>query len=263
MKGRKYFESSIVRQSKISNNQGYTLTNSNNLIEGINLDLFYDELMQGSGNELNSKFSALYSSSALAVNNFSIFKQNINSFSFLGYNNFEKANFERKFPTRLGGTPPNLDFVLENNNAIIAFESKYLEVLDKKKVDFKESYNQAKLSYLDSFWFELIDEYKDKELFLDVAQLIKHSIGLIHHKQGKPNSQVILVYIYWVPKNKNAFCEYKSHSIELENFENQLKKQSDIIFKSMTYSDLWKLYEDNLRFSEHFEKVKEKYFISI
>lgn len=266
METRTLFEQVIINNSKIPNKNGYVFNISDNLINGLSVDLFYDDLRQGSGNELISKFSALYSSSALAVNNFAIVKKHLKDFSFLDYSNFDKANFERQFKTGLSGTPPNLDFTLENNNAVIAFESKYLELLDKKKVVFPLSYNKSNLSYLDDFWFKLIDSYVDKEQFLDVAQLIKHSIGLINYKRkisDKQTKKVLLVYIFWTPINYEKFSEYNQHSIELNKFAYNINEQSDVEFLSMTYNQFWNLYKKNPTFKGHFEELRSRYSIEI
>lgn len=266
MTTRKLFEQVIIKNSDRPNKNGYVLNNSDNLINGLSVDLFYDDLMQGSGNELISKFNALYSSSALAVNNFAIVKKHIKDFSFLDYSNFDKADFERQFKTGLSGTPPNLDFTLENKETVIAFESKYLELLDKKKVIFKDSYNKSNLSYLNDFWFNLIDSYVDKELFLDVAQLIKHSIGLINYKRNIPDKQtkkVLLVYIFWTPINSDKFSEYLQHTNELNKFADNIKKQSDVEFISMTYNQFWDLYQNNSIFNGHFDKLRIRYNIEI
>jgi len=266
MTTRKLFEQVIIKKSDSPNKNGYVLNNSDNLINGLNVDLFRDDLMQGSGNELISKFNALYSSSALAVNNFAIVKKYRKDFSFLDYSNFDNADFERQFKTGLSGTPPNLDFALENKDTVIAFESKYLELLDKKKVVFKDSYNKSNLSYLNDFWFNLIDSYVDNELFLDVAQLIKHSIGLINYKRNLPDKQtkkVLLIYIFWTPINSDKFSEYIQHSNELNKFTDNIKKQSDIEFVSMTYNQFWDLYQNIPIFKVHFDKLRTRYSIEI
>jgi hypothetical protein len=54
--------------------KGYVSEASQNLIEGVRLDDFEADLRQGDGNELERKFRAAHSSSALAVNTFAPFK---------------------------------------------------------------------------------------------------------------------------------------------------------------------------------------------
>lgn len=263
---RKLFEQKIVKESSITNSGGYVFNNNENLVGDINIELFHDDLMQGSGNELLSKFNALYSSAALAVNNFAIVKRHLKDFSFLNYTNFTSADFERKFKTGLLGTSPNLDFTLESNNNIVAFESKYLELLNKKKVIFKSSYNKDKLKYLNDFWLDLIKMYANNEHYLDIAQLIKHAIGLMNYNYNLPNKEikkVILVYVFWTPTNYQKFAEYQIHAEELIKFSNILENQNDIEFLSLTYEEFWKMYENNNVFQNHFEKMKTRYRIEI
>ncbi len=262
MTTRALFEKEIVRNSNLINENGYVSNPSDNLIDEVTPDLFYDDIIQGRGNELDSKFKAIYSSSALAVNNFAIVKQHLKDFEFLGYSGFNKANYERQLETGLSGTPPNLDFAIENNEVLIAFESKYLELLVKKKVKFNDSYNQNKLPYLSDFWFSLIVHYKKKTLNLDVAQLIKHAIGLLNYNH-KTLKKVVLVYIYWTPINRIEFKEYDNHSNELMEFSDLMKNQTDIEFHSLTYSEFWDKYNNLPMFNNHFNKLRKRYNINI
>lgn len=259
MNTRKLFEKAIIEKSLISNENGYVSLNQENLVDGINIDLFETDLLAGSGNELENKFNALYSSSALTVNSFALIKK-FSNFKFLGYTDFVKINFERQFRTGLKGTPPNLDFVLENNKTIIGFESKYLELLKKTKASFEVSYNKTNLSYLKKFWIDLIKKYNHKSSLLDVAQLIKHSIGMINQASNK---KLILVYIYWTPINKSEYDEYKIHETELTNFANELKGQNDIEFISLTYDELWNQYDNFPELKDYSKNLRMRYSIEI
>ena len=259
MNTRNRFEKNIIEKSKIINENGYVTSTHENLIEGVTEDLFKDDLIKGRGNELRRKFKALYSSSALVVNNFALIKK-LSAFEFLGYNNFKKISFERPFETGLPGTPPTLDFVLENKNVIICFESKYLELLERKKAHFSNSYNCNNLQYIDKFWIRLIEEYQNKESFLDVAQLIKHSLGMIN--KGK-NKKLILIYIYWTPNNKDDFKEYQIHQEELITFSKSVRCQTDIEFVNITYTELWNLYDKTKVLAQYGNKLRERYAIEI
>lgn len=244
MPTRKLFEKTIIIKTNIPNQKGYVLDNSENLLTGIDKYLFFIDIIEGSGNELKGKFNAIYSSCALAVNNFSFIKKHLSDFIFYNYSGFTQANFERQFKTGLGGTPPNLDFVLENNETVVAFESKYLEPLRETKVEFSDSYKEEKLCYLDKFWFDLISEYKGKKLHLDVAQLIKHSIGLINYKRFS-NKNVVLVYIYWIPDNYERYAEYSKHTDQLTKFSQELSKCPNIKFMHLSYNEFWDQYNNS------------------
>lgn len=258
MKTRKQFEKAITEKCAKPNVKGYFLNNSDNLLDGITEDLYQEDLMSGSGNELKSKFNAVFSSSALAVNNFAIVKKHLSDFKFFEYSDFFNPRFERQFKTGLRGAPPNLDFTIENKDVVIAFESKYLETLEKKKVKFADSYNIENLDYLNDFWFDLIKRYQDLNLNLDVAQLIKHSIGLLNHRRRNPHQKVVLVYLYWTPENFNDVPNFKTHEKELLKFKKDIEKCKNLEFISLSYNEFWKLY-DNSFFNEHFNKMRHRY----
>ncbi len=264
MATRKIFEKAIIEKCKnpALNPNGYFLNNSENLLAGIDIDLFQEDLMSGSGNELKNKFNAIFSSSALAVNNFSFVKEHHSKFNCYGYSNFYEAQFERQFRTGLRGTPPNLDFTIENKDVVIGFESKYLETTTKKKAKFADSYKKEKLNYLDDMWFDLIKNYKGSNSHLDVAQLIKHSIGLINYKRNNPKNKIILVYLYWTPDNFNTIPNFIEHQRDLTQFEEDIKQNKDLKFISTTYNEFWKPYENSF-FSKHFNKMKKRYKIEI
>lgn len=61
----------------------------------------------------------------------------------MGERNFKVGQFERKLPTGLRGTTPNLDFFLENDNCIIGFESKFIEPLSLTLPKFSDSYKKS------------------------------------------------------------------------------------------------------------------------
>ena len=99
-------------------------------------------------------------------------------------------------------------------------------------------------------------------MFLNVAQLIKHSIGLLKNKENK---EAILVYIYWQPKRwdiNGAFQKiYEQHNREIEDFTKRINKF--ITFKHLSYSDLW---EENKAYDfleKDIEFIKAKYDIEI
>jgi hypothetical protein len=260
MSTRKLFEMRIGSTINIPNSNGYVNSYTDNLIDGVEPSLFYADLNQGSGNELQGKFRAIYSSSALAVNNFAIVKQYQYKFSFLGHSGFKNVQFERKFPTGLNGTPPNLDFAIENDETVIGFESKYLEPLELKLAKFSGSYLKSTL--FNSFWKSLFHKYNNSQGHLDTAQLIKHSLGLINNSKTE-NKKAILVYIYWTPVNRKVYREYNIHERELMHFIQELNQQSDIEFVSLSYEEFWNKYSQDAIFNDHFKKVRTRYEITI
>ena len=118
---------------------GYLVSAKDNLIEPFPncWEQIEREFNEGDGNELKPKegkkpkFCAVYSSSALCVNNFVPFKEHHAELSFLNYSGFDEARFEKKLST--GISFPNLDFYLENKTTVIGIESKFTEGAFSKK----------------------------------------------------------------------------------------------------------------------------------
>lgn len=89
-----------------------------------------DDLVAGAGQELKKKSRAPHSSSVLAVNTFEPWRAHCEQLELAGVRSFKKIAFEKKCPTGLAGNVPHLDLVAETTNAIVAVESKCLEVLE-------------------------------------------------------------------------------------------------------------------------------------
>ena len=267
----------------------YYLTSQNpqdNLIEGVLNWLDWEDIEkdinEGKGNELNGrgrqKFLAVHSSSALCVNNFAPFRMHFAELSFLGYSGFIEAKFEKKQPTGLkqangqDRTPPHLDFCLETKKTIIGIESKFTEYFGTKRPNHPRKHsdiakclknnlepycNRTKLNYLPKGFHESIIEHyfcDDKPQHLDVAQLIKHTIGLLNNCGKK---EAVLVYLYWEPFNStidNLFAEHR-HNIEM--FKHRI--EHFIEFVPLSYPEFWKMYENDALLKDHFVKVKERY----
>jgi hypothetical protein len=96
---RKIIRQQIINKSGIVSKNGYVTEIEDNLIPTIAKEDFFTNLEKGNGNELNSKFKALYSSSALCVNFFGFFKRHLDKFVLLGESNFNVGRFEEKLST--------------------------------------------------------------------------------------------------------------------------------------------------------------------
>ncbi|MEH7226504.1 hypothetical protein V7112_22120, partial [Bacillus sp. JJ1566] len=248
-----------VNISRRVDSRGYLYNITDNLIQGINLVDFQSDLEQGSGNELDTKFLAIHSSSALVVNHFAYFKKNIESLNLFSFSNFSCLKFEEKLPTGLKGTPPNLDVLIKSQDYLIGVESKFLEFTVKKKVKFSDSYCKENLPFLENHWFDLIRQYQDKSMYLDIAQLIKHSIGLLKIKDAK---RPVLIYIFWEPENHNEIALFNTHRDELVRFTRKLSAIG-FDFQWYSYRSLWELWDNYNDLRQLSHKLRERYSIKL
>jgi hypothetical protein len=286
-KGKGIVLESISVKSKNKGIEDYLVRSEYNLIEPFpNWKQIEEEFNEGDGHELKwgrgnpPKFRAVLSSSALCVNNFAPFKEHCTNskLSFLGYSGFlEKCvRFEKKLST--GISKPNLDFYFENKKTVIAIESKFTEHLGSpkppnrqrkdrqtgiKENNLKKYLNWVELNYLPKeFHDSIIEHYynDDKPQRLDVAQLIKHTIGLLKNCREK-KKEAILVYLYWEPQNPtidNLFAEHR-HNIKM--FKHRIERF--IEFVPLSYPEFWGLYQDDDLLKGHIGKVRERYEFKI
>lgn len=250
----------IIDKGTSLNIDGYVAEIKDNLIATVCMEDFIGELANGNGNELNSKFKALYSSSALCVNFFGFFKRHLDKFVLLGESNFNVGKFEEKLSTGLKGTAPNVDLYLENDASIIIIESKFLELLTPKQPKFSSSYSDRFLNDVHPGLSQIVNHYRtnNRKTYLDTAQLIKHSIGLLKNNDEKKRAK--LIYVYWEPVNAEEFYEYSQHRKELVDFAERMKAISDLSFHYFTYLDLYKLFSDHSFCKEHLTNFKKRYF---
>jgi hypothetical protein len=154
---------------------------------------------QGSGSELKdstdrpAKIKALHSSAALAVNVFDYWTERdatplLHALGVKG--TATSIEFEKQFPTGLGGNPPNLDVAIQLDTGVtLAIESKFTEWLTPKPAK-KEFFRPAYFPPGEGPWARLglnhcqalvhdihvdVERYK----YLDAPQLLKHALGVM------------------------------------------------------------------------------------
>ena len=283
---RKELKDSLVTKAKKSgleiSEQEYVNDPEENLLKTItNWTEISAELSKGQGSELRerkgnnpSKFCSIFSSSALCVNNFALIKQNTSKITFRDYGCFDSVIFEGKVHT--GISSPNLDVLMENEKYLCGVESKFTEYLSNKKINYKVNGKPTLTNYKDRIneisitkknKLESILNYyiekdkRNKKSHLDVAQLIKHSIGLINQAKKKGKTPV-LIYIYWEPQNKGeikTICD--KHMQEIDEFSKTVN--GFIEFKAISYPDYWNEFKKYAFLKTNIAENENRYLIPI
>jgi hypothetical protein len=245
---------------------GYVSDAGLNLLEGVERADFEDDLRQGDGNELEGKFRAAHSSSALAVNTFAPFRRRLGDLTLPGGRAFTSLCFERKCPHGLlGRKPPNLDAVVECRDGIVAIESKCLEPLSPHVAKFAPAY-KAEITDARSrtAWFaemlRLMDE-PGAYRWLDAAQLIKHALGLAHTFPGRP---ITLLYLFWEPSNPDAHAIFAAHREEASRFGARVR-DGGVQFLAMSYPELWQSWRSGTPpqwLSVHLDRLAARYSVA-
>ena len=218
----------------------------------------------GSGAELKSKMRALHSSSALAVNFFDYWSRGDAKplADALGLPSAIAAiEFEAQQPTGLDGNPPNLDLCLTlANDLTIAIESKFCEWLSRKSAA-KEHFKPKYFPEGQELWSRVglpqcqrlaedVRNRSDPYLYLDVPQLLKHSLGLASQLQDRFD----LYYLYF-----DCLCrEGTAHRSEIERFAARVG--SEIRFKALTYQDVFRKLRTTGATADCIDYLEARYF---
>ena len=176
-------------------------------------------------------------------------------------------DFEARFPTGLGGTPPHLDIsISRSNDEVGAVEGKFTEHLGRAtrgKSEFSESYFPRG----SELWAErglpacqeLAQELRSEERrggrqrfeHLDPRQLLKHALGLATQRRGR----FCLIYLYydWTGERPEA------HRREVDIFGERVGDETR--FRAITYQSVFGRLRDSGRADEgYMEYLADRYF---
>ena len=144
---------------------------------------------------------------------------------------------------------------------LIAVESKLTEPLTKHKPDFSPEYKRERFEQCEEPWWELLEQVRNGQpAHLDVAQLVKHYLGLSNVR--KEGQLCILLYLYWEPLNADDIAEYRTHRDEVAQMIGQMSSSS-IKLKAMSYAALWKEWLQIPALQHHAELLRERYDVTI
>jgi hypothetical protein len=242
--------------------EGYVKDGRLNLVPGVTPEMIKADYCRGSGHEWLKKFKAIHSSAALVANTFGRWKTDPRRLKVLGLSGFTQPELEAPCPTGLRGTPPNLDVLLQSSDAVIGIESKLLEPLKPTKPHFSPSYSRDRLPQCEDCWWNLLAQVRDgPPAHLDIAQLVKHYLGL--RKQFAAGQKVYLLYLYWKPLNSAAINEYSELAKEIDCFRSAISEDSAVQFISMDYLQLWNSWSGDAELSQHAHLLKQRYGVNI
>jgi hypothetical protein len=242
--------------------KGYVEDARLNLVSGVTPEMIKPDYCRGSGQEWLTKIRAIHSSAALAANTFGRWKTDPAKLKILGLSGFQPPILEAQCPTGLGGTPPNLDVLLQSSDTVIGIESKLLEPLTPTKPYFSPSYSRNRLPLCEEPWWNLLERVRHwPPAHLDAAQLVKHYLGL--RKRFHTGQRVFLVYLFWKPLNAADFAEYSQHAEDIEKFRNQVSEGGAVQFISMDYLQLWDSWSGDADLAEHAKLLKQRYCVEL
>ena len=246
---------------------GYVARVEDNLVPGVEPRHSIEDLEQGDGNELKSKFRAVHSSAALVVNAFARFKDEPAHLTLAGLTGFEALTFERVCPTGLRARgQPNLDIVAEAPPGVVAVESKCTEPLQRTAPYFSPAFaEQICDERRAGVWFRAMETVRAAPRSfssLDVAQLIKHAFGLARCFKERPAT---LLYLYWEPLDADREAVVLAHRREIERFA-RLVAGGFPAFRAQSYRALWAEWQEATQPSwlkDHVANLRARYDVPL
>ena len=249
----------------VANEAGRVENPEANLISGVQLEQFEADIKSGAGNELAGKFMAIHSSTALAVNCFSPFKESPELLTCCGSSGFADVYFERICHTGLrGGTHPHLDVWLQREGEVIAIESKFTEYFAVSRAKYSDAYERKRFPHAEDCWWNVLEDSKTTEKQrLDVAQLVKHYLGLIRHLCTTSEMKTVtLLYLFWEPINSSEVDACIEHRQELANFAEKVTS-SQISLTYQSYGSLWSEWSQTENLKQHVENLRRRYELEL
>jgi hypothetical protein len=245
----------------------YVESIDSNLLPGVKVEQFAADLKEGDGNEMDGKFMAVHSSSALAVNCFAWFNEpdRFCLLPLLAHQGARSIRFEQKFPIFSRGKSPNLDVVIDRESELIAIESKLTEHVSKTKPKLSASYdNLAPPELAEPCWWDVYQQANAiKSQYLDIAQLLKHYFGLrTHQMKMEIKKPIRFLYLFWEPLNAADIEVFRQHRRECDILT-QTTAISDIPFLWMSYLDLWKQWLNIPAVEQHARNLMNRYAVEI
>lgn len=250
--------------SGTTDHQGYVDSLENTLVSGVRLEHFESDLRQGDGNELRTKFRAVHSSAALAVNCFALLKDRPEDLHLLGARGAVGIQFEKQMPIIPGRRPSNLDVWIDRGSSAVGVESKLLEYLEPKRPEFADAYKCMAPPVADPCWWSVCtDSWNGHARQLDIAQLVKHYFGLKRLQQSAARPpELTLLYLFWEPTNWQDIAECRQHRDELEQLAAKVQTCS-ISFRWQTYSQLWRDWLAIPELEKHARNLQARYEVAI
>ncbi len=226
--------------------QGYVARPEENLIPGLSLNDFANDITRGAGQERIGKSRAVHSSAALAINCFAPLRASFHRFDIGDCRDLQVDGFERRFSIGLARSQaPHVDVVANGRGGMVAIQSTCLEYLTLKRATFSPRYRtQIVDERCKGPWFEemvrLASGRGSGYVMIDAAQLIEHALGLTR-ASALPTT---LLYLFWEPMDAGLSPLFARHRGEIDVFAARVEG-STLRFAAMSYAELWSEWDDS------------------
>jgi hypothetical protein len=247
----------------VPDSKGYRDTVEANLIQAVTPELWIaarKDLEGGKGSELDRKFRAAYSSSALVVNTFVPMQAGV-SIPGIGFiAGIPQLEQERSGGAR--GFKPTLDVVIGGGEVNLFVESKCREYLDAGEADFSVAWPRLaadRLSVSAARVYGDIYAGVDSYQPVDAPQLL-NDILAAEKCAREQNCRVVFLYAYWEPRDADNYAVFEKHREQAARLLAPLTSKRVTVL-SMSYRQLWEYWEQ--AGEPHISQLRKRYDVDL
>jgi hypothetical protein len=223
--------------------KGYCDSPEDNLVATVTRDVWdaaKSDIAKGKGTELESKFLAAYSSSALAVNAFAPLRRRVALPADLVVEG--EMHFEQERSAWAPGYWPTLDVIVERDGAPVRLfvESKCIEFLRKGATGFSAAFRRKASEHLDpvaAAVFETVFGNRNAYDPLDAPQLLKHFLAA-KRVAVEQRCEVVLLCVWWEPTDAETHPVFAAHAAAAAELAAALR-DPDVTVLPLSYPQLW------------------------
>ncbi|HRY26634.1 MAG TPA: hypothetical protein P5558_19860 [Geminicoccaceae bacterium] len=177
------------------------------------------------------------SAAAMALNSFLVWRERPRDLRLGERNGFTELRFAARCPTGVRGTPPYLDLIAANGEALVTVTARGPEYLARKPSRLARAYADISLPEAMQGWQALLQDLLDEPgrfRHVDAASLVKNAIGIF---RTFPGHRATLLYLFWEPESAEAL-DFHRHRVELQTILQQVDG-SAVTLQAQSFAELW------------------------
>ena len=178
------------------------------------------------------------SGAALALNSFLAWRRDLAALRLVEETGFKELRFDARCPTGVRGTPPHLDLIANNGEALVAVHASGFEYLQNSNAKLGAGYVGIAAGVGLTPWRELATRLVCEPgafRVVDAATIVKHVVGLA---RTFPAHRMTLLYLFLEPRDAATHPIFRLHRAELATIA-ALSRGSAVELHAMSFADLW------------------------
>lgn len=178
---------------------------------------------------------------AMALNSFLVWRDRPRDLRLGDRGAFTDLRFAARCPTGVRGTPPYLDLIAANEEALVTVTARGPDYLARKPSRLARAYADISLPDQMHGWRALLQDLLGEPArfrHVDAPALVKNAIGIF---RTFPGHRATLLYLFWEPEPAEAL-DFRRHRAELQAILQQVGG-SAVVLQAQSFAELWRDWE--------------------